>query len=515
MSKRFIILPIDETKPHRHIRLTNEKGELLYDINCSIELNTPAFESYMDVTRFGDDKITVTDDEGNVLPLKETDRHPEISEIRGGSFMRPKIHFTSKIGWMNDPNGMVYMNGTYHLFYQHNPYSLGYDQDSMTWDHAVSTDLVHWEETGDIIFTDELGGCFSGSAVCDERNVAGFGKNAMVCFYTSAGNGSDLSRGKYFTQSIAYSNDNALTMKKYDKNPIINWIRGANRDPKVEWCEELGKYVMALYLDGPDFRIFTSDDLIDWEPLQDVTMPNDNECPAFYPLVLDGERKWVFQGAHDKYLIGSIKDGKYVIEQEELPYYIWSEGSYSPQSFYGTGDRRIRIALNRAYCPGAVFSGQMGVPTEFFLKRAGDKIRLGSLPVKELDSIAKKKIENINIQGSEAFECLDINALRNSGIEVTLNIKEGCGAFTLSCFGKEIRIDPEANEFATSSVKAPLSYDGEKNIKVIFDTLSIEAFADGGLIYSVSVSVADRTKNVKIIPESTVDLTAEIKVLEL
>lgn len=480
MNKRFMIVPVNDAGQKKHYRLL-EGDTLVYDFDAAVSFENPRLESYADITRFGDAKLTLTDDEGNEIPYRESNRFPAVAEIPGGEVLRPAAHFTSRIGWNNDPNGLIYVNGKYHMFYQHNPHGINWG--NMTWGHTVSEDLVHWEELGDILFPDETGTMYSGSAYCDRENVAGFGKDAVLLFYTAAGGNSELSKDVPFTQCLAYSNDGGFTFTKYAKNPIIPHIVGANRDPKVEWCPEIGRYTLSLYLDGNDYVIFASDNLLDWKKIADVRMPKDNECPDFYPLTVRGENtvKWVFSGAHDTYIVGNMDSGTFVAEQENLPYHQGPGVSYAAQTFSGTGARRIKIAWGQNVAPGAVFNCQMNLPCEMFLQRVGDVVRLGSYPVKEVGLLAK----GTEISG-------------NCAADVDVEIAEDCGAFVLSCFGMNIAVDPVAGTYSHGSCVAPLTYTGEKKMRVIFDTLGAEIFADGGLIYSTIGQVADRSRGLEI-----------------
>ena len=481
MSKRFLVLPVNDALPKKHYRLL-DGDTLVYDFDASLDFENARFDSYADITRFGDAKLTLTDNDGSVIPYRESDRFPPMDEIKDGDHLRPAAHYTSLIGWNNDPNGLILVNGKYHMFYQHNPHSVNWG--NMTWGHAVSDDLVHWEELGDILFPDETGTMYSGSAYCDHDNVSGLGKDAVLLFYTAAGRNSELSKDSPFTQCLAYSNDGGFTFTKYEKNPIIPHIIGGNRDPKVEWCPEIGRYTLSLYLDGNDYAIFASDNLLDWEKIADVKMPLDNECPDFYALPIRGEDivKWVFSGAHDTYIVGNMDSGTFVGEQDDLPYHCGPGVSYAAQSFSGTGDRRIKIAWGQNGAPGAVFNSQMGLPCEMFLQRVGGVVRLGSYPVKEVGLLVK---EGRDITDSCAAD-------------VELEIAEDCGAFALSCYGIGITVDPAAGTYTHGSCTAPLTYTGDKKMRVIFDTLGAEIFADGGLIYSTIGQVADRSHGLEI-----------------
>ena len=172
---------------------------------------------------------------------------------------RPQFHFTAAKGWLNDPNGLVFYQGEYHLFFQHNPKGIKWG--NMTWGHAVSANLLHWTQRDHAIFPDKLGTIFSGSAVVDWNNTAGFqtgDEKVIVCIYTSAGNTSPESKDQPFTQSIAYSNDRGRTWTKYDNNPVLKNVIGANRDPKVLWHAPSKQWIMALYIDKSDYALFAS-----------------------------------------------------------------------------------------------------------------------------------------------------------------------------------------------------------------------------------------------------------------
>jgi len=205
--------------------------------------------------------------------------------------LRPQFHFTAQKGWLNDPNGLVLHNGEYHLFFQHNPDSTEWG--NMTWGHAVSKDLVHWRQIEHALLPDKRGTMYSGSAVTDPLNTSGMGAD-IIAFYTAAGGKNPESNGQPFTQGLAYSRDNGRTFTKLDA-PIINHIVAENRDPKVDWHEPTKSWVMALYLDGEAFVLFTSKNLKNWTEIQRFHMPGSAECPDFFEMPIAGsrEKRWV------------------------------------------------------------------------------------------------------------------------------------------------------------------------------------------------------------------------------
>ena len=230
---------------------------------------------------------------------------------RYGEALRPQFHFSSRRGWLNDPNGLVCHDGTYHLFYQHNPY--GTEWGNMHWGHAVSPDLVHWTERPVALYPDALGTMFTGCAVVDRHNTSGLGSGSqppIVLVYTAAG---EWARPPVpYTQCLAFSADGGATWHKYDGNPVLPHQAGKNRDPKVIWHPQSERWIMALYLDRNAYSLFASRNLIDWERTCDLDLPGCTEVPDFFPLAVDGDpddERWVFWGANTTYLVGDF-DGR-------------------------------------------------------------------------------------------------------------------------------------------------------------------------------------------------------------
>ena len=200
---------------------------------------------------------------------------------------RPRLHYTPAYGWVNDPNGLVYVDGVYHMFHQYNPYSTEWQ--NMSWGHATSTDLMHWEEQEVASTPDEYGTMYSGCALVDEKNTAGYGKDALLFFYTAAGGMNEWSKeaGNLFTQKLMWSTDGTKTLHKRDEE-LVPWIVGENRDPKVFWHAESNAYVMIMYLEENDFLILRSADLLHWEQTQKMTVPGMWECPLLIEVPVEG-----------------------------------------------------------------------------------------------------------------------------------------------------------------------------------------------------------------------------------
>lgn len=399
---------------------------------------------------------------------------------------RPQFHFTPMKNWMNDPNGLVYYKGEYHLFFQHNPSGINWG--NMTWGHAISTDLVHWKQLANAIEPDELGTIFSGSAVVDWNNTSGFQtgtENVLVAFYTAAGK--FASPEKPFTQCIAYSNDRGRTWIKYKNNPVIEHIRGENRDPKVIWYEPAKTWIMALYLDGNDFMLLCSKDLKQWKRLQDITLPGSGECPDFFPLAVDGNPenvRWVFWGANGRYMLGTFDGQKFTPETEAMPSVVGQY--YAAQTYSDIPDsdgRRIQIAwMRKGKFPGMPFNQQLSFPCELKLRKFDEGIRLCLTPVREIEILRDhsydrretlvKPGENVlsGISG-ELFEIqAQIEPLGNAvigfmlrGIPLTYDTREKI----LKCGNKESHLDLDKNKI---------------KLHILMDRTSIEVFANEGRV---------------------------------
>ena len=308
---------------------------------------------------------------------------------------RPQFHFTPQLNWTNDPNGLVYYKGEYHMFFQHNPFGINWG--NMTWGHAVSTDLIHWRQLPNAIEPDELGTIYSGSAVVDWNNTSGFQtgvEKVLVAFYTSAGEHARVKRP--YTQSIAYSNDRGMTWTKYKDNPVIEHIRASNRDPKVIWHEPTKTWIMALYLDDNDFILLSSKNLKEWTKIQDIKLEGSSECPDFFELCIDGDRtntRWVFWGADSSYLLGDFDGLRFssqsqVLKSREGNYYAAQTWSDVPES----DGRRIQIAwMAKGKFPGMPFNQQMSIPCELTLRSFPEGIRLCRVPVREIERLRLAK----------------------------------------------------------------------------------------------------------------------------
>jgi fructan beta-fructosidase len=393
---------------------------------------------------------------------------------------RPQIHFTSRRGWNNDPNGLVYFEGEYHLFYQHNLFEAAWE--NMSWGHAVSKDLIHWEELPEAMFPDKLGAIFSGSAVIDYKNTSGFGKDGippMIAIYTA--DSPDNER-----QCIAYSLDRGRTFTKYEGNPVIDskarWNTKDLRDPAVFWYEPSQHWVMVLYeRDGNS--IYTSQNLKEWQYQSHTT--GFFECPQFFELAVDGnknKKKWVMYGASGTYMIGSF-DGK-TFAPEAGKYYYGNGALYAAQTYNNipaSDGRRIQIGWGRITHPGMPFKSMMLLPTELTLRTTKEGVRMFSAPIKEVDTILDKEFVFNGTDANKASEFLQqFNNAVSFRIKTTLKLSHSTNA-GLNLYGQHLlNYDMSYSQINGLFYSPEDRTSMEINADIIIDKTSVEVFLDGG-----------------------------------
>jgi fructan beta-fructosidase len=525
VEKDYLNFPVKTGVLKRRMRIVVE-GELFDDFDIELAEGSPDFWVFVDLSRKIGKKAVLQVTQPWESDRSVLDRIAQSEKLMNADTLykeknRPQFHFTSRRGWNNDPNGLVFYAGEYHLFYQHNPY--GWNWGNMHWGHAVSPDLVHWEDLGDAIFPDELGTVFSGSAVVDWRNSAGFqegGEKTIVCFYTSAGS-ADAIKEVPFTQSIAYSTDKGRTFEKYAGNPIIGHIIDANRDPKVIWNESSQQWIMALYMTKNDYSLFASKDLKDWQKIGDIRIPGCSECPDIFDLPIDGDpgkTKWVFWGANGSYVLGTFDGEKFRQESESIRLYAGGT-AYAAQSFSDIPEsdgRRIQICWLRCAMPGMPFNQQMGFPVELTLRTTEGGIRMFSVPVREIANIRSRKFsweslvvkpeENpLSALSGDLFEIQADFAVANSkefgfsirGITVTYNSVD----LTLSCQGDSVQLRP---------------MNGCIRLQILVDRASIEIFGNDGRVYMpVGMILPDDNKSLEVFAKGAAVSILRMDVYEL
>ena len=482
ITKKYLVFKVNLNAKMKRVDFMMGEERVLY-FNMKLDDFDPDYKVYINVEKYIGKEI-----EFNVTPETEFSVEESDEYIVEGAYKepyRPQIHFAPYFGWNNDPNGLVYFNGTYHLFYQHNPCEPNWE--NMSWGHATSADLIHWEEKDVALYPDEFGTMFSGSAIIDTKNLLKKKVSdipTIVLYYTAASQ--EHTKVKEFTQCMAYSTDGGKTFTKYENNPVIKHIVGDNRDPKIVWCPELECYLLALFLDGEEYAIFKTDDLVNFKEWFRFNTPEENECPDIFRIKADdGKYKWVFIGAHDVYITGEIINGNFVPDGsfKKLHNGAW----YASQTYSDVpDDRRIRIEWMRT--GGFIdknYSQHMGIPTEITLKNIDNEYYLASNPVKELDSYIKSedKYENFRIEANSKSKIY----VGTDPILISIDSAySNSGKLNLKVFGNDIKFDLGLNEAYIGQIKNKISKEKEKlDIKILIDRSSIEVFMDGG-IYTIT-----------------------------
>jgi sucrose-6-phosphate hydrolase SacC (GH32 family) len=392
--------------------------------------------------------------------------------------LRPQFHFTAPSGWLNDPNGLVYRDGQYHLFYQHNPKGTAWG--NMTWGHATSPDLIHWRDLPNALEPDSLGTIFSGSAVIDYKNASGLGSKShppMLCFYTAAGGTNDASKGKPFTQCLAYSLD-GVSFTKYAHNPIIPNIVKENRDPKVVWDPDHKIWLLALYLSNSTYTLFSSSNLTSWTRLSDVSFPGTDECPDFFRMPIEGSNgqyRWVFSGANGRYMVGSF-DGQNFYPEGSPRETNFGNTGYAGQTYSNAPNgETIQITWMRSSdFPGCTWNQQMSFPNLLKLHQGKDGQFLTLQPVPSITTLEKGSLE---LRGHRAlsksgqfiftggFHPLEPGTLdiQVNGITITFDAKTSL----LSALGKQVKVNLPDNYL---------------ELKILADVTTVEIYAQDGAV---------------------------------
>jgi sucrose-6-phosphate hydrolase SacC (GH32 family) len=402
--------------------------------------------------------------------------------------LRPQLHFSPRRGWNNDPNGLVFFNGEYHLFFQHNPYGVNWG--NMHWGHAVSKDLVQWTEVEEALYPDALGPMFSGSAVVDHANTSGFGKDgkpALVLIYTAAGNPA--------TQCLAYSLD-GRAFTKYDGNPVVKNITGGNRDPKVIWHAPTGRWVMALYVGRPEklhtVQLLASPNLREWTELSAVSGDKGGgkylyECPDLFELPVAGlaEKRWVLLGADGQYAVGAFDGTTYRSEAERLKGHCGT-AYYAAQTFSDLPDgRRVLSGWLQAPSPGMPFNQGMTLPQEVGLSHTSGGVRMTRRPVLELEFLRARSVPfgpaDVAPGGKDPL----------AGFEAELSeLRVACdltpdAVVSVELRGVPVRYDAAKQELTIAKHTAawPVK-DGKLGLIIYLDRTCIEVFSQDGLNYA-------------------------------
>ena len=523
-NQKYLLLPVEETAPDVRISMIINNEEVkwldvrlaMHKVDYFVPVDISSYSGRTISCKFKlqtNDPLHTNFSPENTVCCKEM-RLSDTFDTANREKYRPTYHFSPLYGWMNDPNGMVYKDGEYHLFYQYNPY--GSQWGNLSWGHAITKDLVNWKHLPVAIAPDALGTIFSGSAVVDYDNTAGFGAGAIVAIYTQS---SDRQ-----VQSIAYSTDNGRSFTKYENNPVLVSEVCDFRDPKVFWHAETHRWIMVLAV-GQEMQIFSSPNLKDWTFESRFGEGQGAhggvwECPDLFELPVEGtnDKKWVllcnlnpggpFGGSATQYFVGSFNGKEFVNESPSKTKWMdWGKDHYATVTWSDAPDnRRIAIAWmsNWQYAndvPTSQYRSPNSVPRDLSLFAVDGEIYLKSAPSPELlklRDISKKRSFKVSgtrtvkemIPGNEgAYEIeltiknqhADIIGFRlynDKGEEVDMQYDMKENKFSMD---RRKSGDVSFNEnFPTLTWTAIESGRNELKLRLFVDKSSVEAFGDGG-----------------------------------
>ena len=478
VSKKYLWLPVQNGAPKQRMRF-RLGDETVHEFEIELARERTDFHVFSDVSAFAGKTLVIDGVRlaGASQPaIEQHDALPAAADLYREP-LRPQFHFTSRRGWLNDPNGLVWADGEYHLNYQHNPY--GHEWGNMHWGHAVSKDLLHWRELPIAIYPRQFGDwAFSGSAVLDERNDSGFGtreRPPLVAAYTSTGRG----------ECIVYSLDQGRTWTEFEGNPVV---KHAGRDPRLLWHAASKQWVMALYdeFEGKQWITFhTSPDLKAWTFASRID--GFYECPDIVELPVDGkaaDTRWILYGADGQYALGSFDGKVFHPEGDKLTKHrVWHGQFYAAQTFSRTPDGRcIQIGwANGIGFPGMPFNQQMAVPVELTLKRTPAGVRLFAAPIEGLASLEERPADRkeLRLESGKPLE------LATEGSELRLRLEKftlpADGDLKLTLGGEALVCHGGDQALQVRDLRIPLGSDS-LTLDILIDRRSAEVFVDGGRI---------------------------------
>lgn len=520
VTEDYLLLPIQDDAPEGKICVVkdNEQKGTLMNVRLARERVDSYVPFALSAYKGQHISIEIQGVPETALCWKELKLSGSFDMANKESF-RPVYHHTPAYGWMNDPNGMFYKDGVYHLYFQYNPY--GSVWGNMHWGHSTSTDLMHWKFEGCAIVPDAWGAIFSGSCVVDHENTAGFGKEAVVAFYTSA---KSTPWGDIQMQSMAYSLDNGKTFTKYEGNPILTSSEKDFRDPKVFWYAPGKHWVMILAV-GQHMEIYSSVNLKEWKKESEFgAMQGAHggvwECPDLVEIPVEGtrEKKWVlicnlnpggpFGGSAAQYFVGSFDGKKFVNESPtQTKWMDWGKDNYATVTWNNAPDGRC-IALgwmsNWQYAnnvPTRQYRSANTLARDLTLYREGQELYLKSTPSVEVKKARGKKVSIPSFKVSEKHEIVNLFEEKQGAYEVEIVIQNAGASKIAFCLlndkGEKVSMYYDLNrkqfvmdrsesgmvdfskDFPAVTV-APVNVDKELTLRLFVDRSSIEAFGEDG-----------------------------------
>ena len=506
-GRKYLLLPVQEKEENAAIAVMDGRNEMVKRLNVRLAVDKVDYFVPVELKDAKLFEITFHGDRRTKGAIKDFAcwkemKYSDSFDTNNREHFRPLYHHTPVYGWMNDPNGMFYKDGTWHLYYQWNPY--GSMWENMTWGHSTSRDLIHWESQPTAIEADWLGAIFSGSCVTNGNDV--------VAFYTSAGQSQ--------VQSMAVSKDNGRTFKKYEGNPVITSDKPDFRDPNVFWYESTKRWIMILAV-GQEMQIYSSADLKAWQYESSFGQEYGNhggvwECPDLFPLKLQHSEKWVlicninpggpFGGSATQYFVGQFDGHKFTCESmpKVTKWLDYGKDHYATVSFYNAPEnRRVVLAWmsNWQYAnqvPTLQFRSANSIPRDLGLFQYGEETYLSAVPSKEMLAVRGAKLKKpaeaceivVDVKGSA-----DITLSNAKGEKVVMRYDAHQQTFTMD---RTQSGNVSFSEHFACTTEAP-TYGTIKQLRLFIDRCSIEAFdAEGKMVMTNLVFPSEPYNIIKV-----------------
>ena len=510
-GNKYVLLPVEEKAENANVRVINSDNQTPRRPNVRLAVDNVDYYVPFEIKDGQTLDIIFPGDRRKTGPIKDFACWKEMKfsndfDTTNREKFRPSYHHTPLYGWMNDPNGMFYKDGEWHLYYQYNPY--GSLWENMTWGHSVSKDLIHWEALPLAIEADAIGTIFSGSCVVDKNNTAGFGKDAIIAFYTSAAESQ--------TQSMAYSTDGGRTFTKYDKNPVVTFNAPDFRDPKVFWYEGTNRWIMMLAV-GQEMQIWSSANLKDWN--KESSFGSEYGCHGGVwecPDMLKIGDKWVlicninpggpFGGSATQYFVGDFDGKKFTCESmpKVTKWLDYGKDHYATVSFSNAPDGRITVLAwmsNWQYAnqvPTKQFRSANSIARDLGLFKDGEETYVSVTPSKEMLAVRGAKIKKpsatceiiVDVKGT-----MELTLSNVKGEQVVMNYDAQKQTFAMD---RTKSGDSSFSEAFSATTVAP-THGIMKQLRIFIDNCSIEAFAsDGKMAMTNLVFPNEPYNNIKV-----------------
>ena len=500
---KCLLLPVQESAEMSNIKVIAGNKQMK-SLNVRLAMNKVDYYVPLYLDEFNEEKTLALDihvngnyrNDGGISTFTcwKNIKTAESFDTTNSEQYRPLYHHTPAYGWMNDPNGMFFKDGVWHLYFQHNPY--GSQWENMTWGHSTSTDLIHWTFQGDPIQPDAWGSIFSGSSVVDKNNTAGFGENAIVALYTSAGENQ--------TQSMAYSTDNGKTFTKYDGNPIITSNVPDFRDPHMFWNEDIKKWNMILAA-GQQMNIYSSDNLKDWKFESSFGAEYGShggvwECPDLMKMKVRGtdKEKWMLVcninpggpsgGSATQYFVGDFDGHKFTCESkpEVTKWMDYGKDHYATVTFDNAPNgRHVALAWmsNWQYAnqvPTMQYRSANSIPRDLGLFEYKGNTYCSVTPSEEITAARSKKPSKslseacemvVNLKGDAT---ITLSNSKGEKVVMTYKAKDETFSMDRTLSGKT----DFSSDFAAITT-APV-YGKMNKLRIFIDKSSIEVFDNDG-----------------------------------